>query len=121
MSQVLSSNHEANSETAENKVISISSSKPNSKTNFVNGVAGEVLLKFIERIEYIEEQKKALAEDMKEVYAEAKGQGFDTKIIRKIVSLRKRERAEVEEEETMLDIYMRAIGMLNFEDDEPSL
>jgi uncharacterized protein (UPF0335 family) len=52
-----------------------------------------------------------LAEDIKDVYAEAKGNGFDTKIIRKIIALRKRDRAELDEEETILELYLHALGM----------
>ncbi|HXC27577.1 MAG TPA: DUF2312 domain-containing protein [Stellaceae bacterium] len=78
----------------------------------VGGIAGERLKSFIERIERLEEEKKTLAEDIKEVYAEAKGTGFDTKIIRQIIRLRKRDQDEVDEEETLLDLYKRAIGML---------
>ena len=76
------------------------------------GVAGAELEQFIERIERLEEERKALGDDIKDVYAEAKGNGFDTKIIRKIVSIRKRDRAELDEEETVLEVYMRALGML---------
>ncbi len=78
----------------------------------VGGIAGERLKSFIERIERLEEEKRVLAEDIKEVYAEAKGTGFDTKIIRQIIRLRKRDQDEVDEEETLLDLYKRAIGML---------
>ena len=60
---------------------------------------------FIERIERLEEEKKALSEDIKDVFAEAKGNGFDVKIIRKIISIRKRDRDELDEEETMLEVY----------------
>ncbi len=69
------------------------------------------LLAFIERIERLEEEKKALADDIKDVYSEAKGNGFDIKIIRKIVSLRKQDRDKRREEEEILDLYLAAIGM----------
>ncbi len=82
----------------------------------VAGVPADQLRTIIERIERLEEEKKALAEDIKEVFAEAKGNGFDVKIIRKIISLRKRDRAELDEEETLLEVYMRALGMLPAED-----
>jgi uncharacterized protein (UPF0335 family) len=66
---------------------------------------------FIERIERLEEEKKALADDIKEVYGEAKGNGFDIKIIRKIVSIRKQDRDKRREEEEILDLYLSALGM----------
>jgi uncharacterized protein (UPF0335 family) len=78
----------------------------------VSGAAAEQLKAFIERIERLEEEKKALAEDIKEVYSEAKGTGFDTKIIRKIISLRKKDAAERQEEEAILELYMQALGMI---------
>ena len=78
----------------------------------VGGIAGERLKSFIERIERLEEEKRALAEDIKEVYAEAKGTGFDTKIMRQIIRIRKRDQDELDEEETLLDVYKRALGML---------
>ena len=76
-------------------------------TNFAQGQ----LRSFIERIERLEEEKKAIAADIKEVYAEAKGTGFDTKIMRKVVSLRKKDAAERQEEEAILDLYLSALGM----------
>lgn len=66
---------------------------------------------FIERIERLEEEKKAIADDIKDVYAEAKGTGFDIKIMRKIVSLRKQDRDKRREEEEILDLYLSALGM----------
>jgi len=78
------------------------------KTTFAQGQ----LRNLVERIERLEEEKKTIAGDIKEVYAEAKAHGFDTKILRKIVSLRKKEAAEREEEQSLLDIYMQALGML---------
>ena len=69
------------------------------------------LLAFIERIERLEEEKKALSEDIKDVYSEAKGNGFDVKIIRKIVSMRKQDRDKRAEEEEILGLYLAAIGM----------
>jgi uncharacterized protein (UPF0335 family) len=65
---------------------------------------------FIERIERLNEEKKALAEDLKEVYAEAKGNGFDAKIIRKIISIRGQDPDKRSEEETLLDLYLAALG-----------
>ena len=79
----------------------------------VSGAAADQLRAFIERIERLEEEKKAIADDIKDVYAEAKGTGFDAKIIRKIVSLRKKDVAERQEEEAILDLYMKALGMVD--------
>ena len=70
------------------------------------------LKSFLERIEKLEEDKAAVAEDLKEVYAEAKGEGFDTKIIRKVVRLRKQDKVQRDEEEALLDLYLSAIGGL---------
>jgi uncharacterized protein (UPF0335 family) len=66
----------------------------------------------VERIERLEEEKKAIADDIKEVYAEAKANGFDTKTLRKVVTIRKKDRAQREEEEAMLDLYLAALGMV---------
>jgi uncharacterized protein (UPF0335 family) len=66
---------------------------------------------FIERIERLEEEKKALADDIKDVYSEAKGNGFDVKIMRKIVSIRKQDREKRREEEEILDLYLAALGI----------
>jgi uncharacterized protein (UPF0335 family) len=76
------------------------------------GIAGEQLKSLIERIERLEEEKRALGEDIKEVYAEAKGTGFDTKIMRQLIKIRKMDKNEHDEQETLLDLYMRAVGML---------
>ena len=78
----------------------------------VGGIAGERLRSFIERIERLEEEKRALAADIKEVYAEAKGTGFDAKTMRQIIRIRRMDKDDVAEEETLLDIYKRALGML---------
>ena len=78
----------------------------------VGGIAGERLRSFIERIERLEEEKRALSGDIKEVYAEAKGNGFDTRILRKVISIRRKDRHEREEEEAMLEVYLDALGML---------
>ena len=72
---------------------------------------GARLRSFIERVERLEEEKKALAEDIKEVYAEAKGNGFDVKTMRKIVALRKKDPDDRAEEDALLDTYMAALGM----------
>jgi uncharacterized protein (UPF0335 family) len=78
----------------------------------VGGLAAGQLRAFVDRIERLEEEKKALAGDIKEVYAEAKGNGFDTKILRKVISIRKLEDAERQEQESLLDLYMAALGMI---------
>ena len=76
----------------------------------IGGIAAEALVQFIERIERLEEEKKALQADIKDVYAQSKSQGFDTKIVRMIVALRKKDRQEREEEAQILDLYLSAIG-----------
>ena len=75
-------------------------------------VAAGQLRALIERIERLEEEKKTIADDIKEVYAEAKGNGFDTKAIRTLIRLRKQDQAEREEAETILDVYKAALGMI---------
>jgi uncharacterized protein (UPF0335 family) len=86
----------------EAKVVESSSSDP---------VNGGQLRAFVERIERLEEEKKALADDIKDVYAEAKGNGFDAKVIRKVVSIRKQDRDKLREEEEILDLYLAALVM----------
>ncbi len=83
-----------------------------SDANVQMTVAQGQLRSLIERIERLEEEKKALAGDIKEVYAEAKANGFDTKILRKVVTLRKKDRVEREEEQALIDLYLNALGML---------
>jgi len=75
------------------------------------GVTGERLKSLIERVERLEEEKAALAEDIREVYSEAKGSGFDVKIMRQIVRLRKMDTTDRQEQEAILDTYMAALGM----------
>jgi uncharacterized protein (UPF0335 family) len=75
------------------------------------GFAKDQLKSIVERIERLEEEKQALADDIKEVYAEAKANGFDTKTLRTIVALRKQDAAERQEQESLLDLYMQALGM----------
>lgn len=75
-------------------------------------VARDQLRTIVERVERLEEEKKAIADDIKDVYAEAKANGFDTKTLRTVVRLRKVETAERQEQEAMLDLYMSALGML---------
>lgn len=86
-------------------------------TNY-GGIEGSHLRQYIEKIEKLEEEKKSIAEDMKEVFAEAKAQGFDTKIMRKVISLRKMDAADREEQDTLLDIYCHALGMIPSPDGE---
>lgn len=72
---------------------------------------GEEIRQFIERYEALDAQKKDLAEEMKEVMAEAKGRGYDTKVLRKIIAIRKRDKDDLAEEEAILDLYKQALGM----------
>ena len=76
-------------------------------------IAQDRLRSFIERIERLEEEKTALMADIKEVYAEAKGTGFDVKTIRKVVSLRKMDESDRQEAEFLLDTYLSALGMID--------
>ena len=75
------------------------------------GVAASQLRSFVERIERLEEDKKGIADDIRDVYAEAKGSGFDAKVMRQVVRLRKKDAGERQEEEALLDLYMHALGM----------
>lgn len=79
---------------------------------FFGGQSAEHLKQFIERIERLEEEKKTTAEYIKEVFAEAKGTGFDVKTMREIIKLRKKDYSDLEEAEYLLDTYKRAMGML---------
>lgn len=74
-------------------------------------VARDQLKSIVERIERLEEEKQALSDDIKEVYAEAKANGFDTKTLRQVVRLRKQDAAERQEQEALLDLYLHALGM----------
>jgi len=76
------------------------------------GEAAEQLKSIVERIERLEEEKKSLSDDIKDVYAEAKGNGFDTKTLREIVRLRKMDAADRAERDALLETYMQALGML---------
>src|ERR1700748_3117100 len=89
------------------------------QTPTVGGIAGDALRQYIERIERLEEEKKTIAEDIKEVFAEAKGTGFDTKIMRQIIRIRKMDQDDLDEQETLLDVYKRALGMIpDFSEEE---
>lgn len=82
-----------------------------------NTIAGGQLKSIVERVENLETEKKEIAEQVKEVYAEAKANGFDTKTLRQLVKLRKISTEERQEAEALLSIYMHALGMAAFEDD----
>lgn len=77
----------------------------------VGGVAADRLRSVVERVERLEEERKGLAEDVKDIFMEAKSAGFDVKVVRQIIRLRRQEPADVEEQETLLDLYRRALGM----------
>jgi uncharacterized protein (UPF0335 family) len=78
----------------------------------VGRFASDQLKAVIERIEHLEEEKKAIADDIRDVYAEAKGNGFDVKALRTVVRLRKQDKAERAEQEAILEVYLQALGML---------
>jgi uncharacterized protein (UPF0335 family) len=80
-------------------------------SNDAYNVTADELRQFIERIEQLEAEKADIAEQAKEVMAEAKGRGYDTKVIRKVIALRKRKPDEIAEEEAILDMYKSALGM----------
>jgi uncharacterized protein (UPF0335 family) len=86
--------------------------EPESQENVAANFGKDQLKAFIERIERLEEEKKAIADDIKDVYAEAKGTGFDTKALRTVIRLRKQEPSERQEEQAILDTYLHALGML---------
>jgi uncharacterized protein (UPF0335 family) len=73
-------------------------------------IAGEQLRTFVERIERVEEEIKALTEDKKDILAEAKGQGFDVKIVREVIRIRKQDQKELDEHATLLDVYLHALA-----------
>ena len=75
------------------------------------GVAADELKQFVERIERLEEEKAGISGDIKDVFAELKGRGFDTKAVRSILRIRKKDHAERQEEEAILELYMQALGM----------
>ena len=84
----------------------------------VGGVAADHLRSFIERIERLEEEKKGIADDIKEIFAEAKGTGFDVKAMRAVLRLRKMDKADLQEQEYMIDLYKLALGMAADENPE---
>ncbi|MDN3564854.1 DUF2312 domain-containing protein [Paeniroseomonas aquatica] len=77
----------------------------------VGGIAVDRLRSIIERVERLEEERKALGSDIKDIFAEAKNAGFDIAVVKQVLRLRKKEPAEIEEQETLLDLYRRALGM----------
>ena len=85
----------------------------------VGGIAGERLRSFIERIERLEEERRALGEDIKEVYSEAKSAGFDLPTMRQIVRIRKMDQDDRDEKQALLDTYMNALGMRESGENEP--
>lgn len=80
-------------------------------SNDVGGIAADRLRSFIERIERLEEEKKGIQDDIKDIYAEAKGTGFDTKVMRQIIRIRKMEKEDRQELEALLDLYKAALGI----------
>ncbi|MBA75513.1 MAG: hypothetical protein CMO30_09560 [Tistrella sp.] len=77
----------------------------------VGGIAGDVLRSYIERIERLEEEKAGIAANIREIFAEAKGNGFDTKVMRQVLKLRKMEPHDVAEQDELVELYKRALGM----------
>ena len=84
------------------------SDKPGRTTG---GIAADRLRSLVERIERLEDERKALGNDIKDIYAEAKSAGFDVKVLRQLMRIRRQEPADVEEQESLLDVYRRALGM----------
>ncbi len=89
-----------------------SPAEPASEADVLTAVAQGRLKSFIERIEKLEEDKAVVSQDMKEVFLEAKGEGFDVKILRKVIRLRKQDKVQRQEEEALIDLYLSAIGGL---------
>jgi uncharacterized protein (UPF0335 family) len=88
------------------------------KKNRVGGVAVDQLKSIIGRVEKLEEEKSGISADIRDVFAEAKGNGFDVKAIRTIIKMRKMDASEREEAETILDTYLHALGMIEASEDE---
>jgi uncharacterized protein (UPF0335 family) len=84
----------------------------------VGGISSGQLRSFIDRIERLEEEKSTIAEQIRDVYGEAKGYGYDVKVIRKVIGLRKMEPNDRHEQEELLDVYMHALGMIPASDSE---
>lgn len=81
------------------------------KNNIVGGIAVDRLLSIIERVERLEEEKKGISDDIRDIFAEAKSAGFDSKAIRAVIKLRKMNDADRDEQEFLLDIYRKALGI----------
>lgn len=94
---------------AANRTVETTDNEPAFSTE---GVAADQLKSFVERIERLEEEKAGVAADIKDVYAEAKGNGFDTKTIREIIKIRKQDYATRQEQQAILELYMQALGMV---------
>jgi uncharacterized protein (UPF0335 family) len=88
--------------------------EPGPGHNSDNGVAADELRQFIERLERLQEEKAGILGDIKEVFAELKGRGFDAKAVRKILRMRSRDHSEMSEEQAILELYCQALGMENF-------
>ncbi|MFN3440870.1 MAG: DUF2312 domain-containing protein [Rhizobium rosettiformans] len=85
-----------------------------------HSVARDQLRAFVERIERLEEEKKTIGDDIKDVYGEAKGMGFDTAVLKKVIALRKKDDQERMEEDLILDTYLHALGMIEAPTEEPA-
>ena len=86
--------------------------KPETKAGTkTGGIAADRLRSIVERIERLEEERKALGGDIRDIYAEAKSAGFDVKVLRQLIRVRRQEPGDIEEQETLLDVYRRALGM----------
>lgn len=83
----------------------------NSGESDIGNIAADRLRSLIERVERLDEERKALTSDIKDIFAEAKSAGFDVKVMRQLIAIRKREPADVEEQEMLLDVYRRSLGM----------
>ena len=84
------------------------------------GIAADRLRSIVDRIERLKEERKALGGDIRDIYAEAKSAGFDVKVLRQLIRVRRQEAGDVEEQETLLDVYRRALGMSNRPQSTPS-
>lgn len=84
---------------------------PSNSGDSAHDIAKDQLRSIIERVERLEEEKKGIADDIREVFAEAKGNGFDTKVLRKVIAIRKQDAAEREEQDAILELYLSALGM----------
>lgn len=91
--------------------MALDTTEKQTKVSETGGIAAERLRSIVERIERLEEERKALGNDIKDIYVEAKSAGFDVKVLRQLIRLRRQEPREVEEQETLLDVYRRALGM----------